>query len=170
MGWPDKNQNAEYVCQRYNRRLCSSKDLEILAYTQKRGFCLLAWAFDIRFKKVRGFLTNTEKMPCFSTTGGTYELPPYGPFPQVFSYTKNVLYYICVIKQSEREREYECSGNGSDYNGYQSKTETGETCQWWEVQYPNKHIETPDNNENPEFKSLQKNYCRNPDNSVRPVI
>ncbi|MES1919495.1 threonyl-tRNA synthetase, variant 2 [Bonamia ostreae] len=106
MGWPDKNQNAEYVCQRYNRRLCSSKDLEILAYTQKRGFCLLAWAFDIRFKKVRGFLTNTEKMPCFSTTGGTYELPPYGPFPQVFSYTKNVLYYICVIKQSEREREY----------------------------------------------------------------
>uniref|UniRef100_A0A8C8RL68 Plasminogen n=1 Tax=Pelusios castaneus TaxID=367368 RepID=A0A8C8RL68_9SAUR len=56
-------------------------------------------------------------------------------------------------------------GKGDDYRGKISVTESGKTCQHWSAQVPHKHARTP---ENYPCKSLEENYCRNPDGEIKP--
>ncbi|XP_052075053.1 IgGFc-binding protein-like isoform X1 [Mytilus californianus] len=62
----------------------------------------------------------------------------------------------------DQEDVDECrkSTKGTEYKGLISLTQTGRTCQYWERQYPHKHV----------FSKLktEHNYCRNPDNSGQP--
>ncbi|NXT90407.1 PLMN protein, partial [Anhinga rufa] len=57
------------------------------------------------------------------------------------------------------------SGRGEDYRGTISVTESGNTCQHWSSQFPHRHARTP---ENYPCKSLEENYCRNPDGEKMP--
>ncbi|XP_053919998.1 plasminogen isoform X2 [Cuculus canorus] len=57
------------------------------------------------------------------------------------------------------------SGKGEDYRGTVSVTESGNTCQHWSSQSPHRHARTP---ENYPCKSLEENYCRNPDGEKMP--
>ncbi|KAM6207732.1 plasminogen-like [Sarcoramphus papa] len=57
------------------------------------------------------------------------------------------------------------SGRGEDYRGTISVTESGNTCQRWSSQSPHRHARTP---ENYPCKSLEENYCRNPDGEKMP--
>ncbi|XP_009920512.1 plasminogen [Haliaeetus albicilla] len=57
------------------------------------------------------------------------------------------------------------SGRGDDYRGTISVTESGNTCQHWSSQSPHRHARTP---ENYPCKSLEENYCRNPDGEKMP--
>ena len=54
---------------------------------------------------------------------------------------------------------------GLEYNGLETKTRSGLTCQRWDSQFPHRHRNTP------QLKPkalLQENYCRNPDNEPLP--
>ncbi|XP_066533081.1 plasminogen-like [Hoplias malabaricus] len=57
------------------------------------------------------------------------------------------------------------TGDGNNYRGTVSVTESGKTCQTWASQVPQKHSRTPDNYP---CKGLDQNYCRNPDNERKP--
>ena len=51
-------------------------------------------------------------------------------------------------------------GNQADYRGILNTTESGRTCQRWDVQSPHSHSRTPQNYPS---SGLEENYCRNPD-------
>ncbi|XP_071405510.1 plasminogen-like isoform X2 [Pithys albifrons albifrons] len=55
--------------------------------------------------------------------------------------------------------------NGEDYHGEVSRTESGLECQGWDAQEPHMHGFTTKHY--PE-KDLRMNYCRNPDDELRP--
>nr|XP_056708854.1 plasminogen [Euleptes europaea] len=56
-------------------------------------------------------------------------------------------------------------GRGKDYRGTVAVTVSGTKCQAWSAQEPQKHSRTP---ENYPCKSLDGNYCRNPDGETSP--
>uniref|UniRef100_A0ACB8GB38 Uncharacterized protein n=1 Tax=Sphaerodactylus townsendi TaxID=933632 RepID=A0ACB8GB38_9SAUR len=56
-------------------------------------------------------------------------------------------------------------GKGEDYRGTIAVTVSGTPCQSWSAQEPQKHSRTP---ENYPCKSLDENYCRNPDGETMP--
>ena len=58
------------------------------------------------------------------------------------------------------------TGNGANYQGGVSVTNTGLTCQVWTSQTPHSHSRTPANY--PEFHLGNHNYCRNPDGEPSP--
>ncbi|OXB59874.1 UNVERIFIED_CONTAM: hypothetical protein H355_015468, partial [Colinus virginianus] len=61
---------------------------------------------------------------------------------------------------------FQCiSGNGDDYRGRIAITESGNTCQHWDTQFPHKHGWIPDRYP---CKGLEENYCRNPNGEKRP--
>ncbi|XP_052106228.1 zonadhesin-like isoform X16 [Mytilus californianus] len=66
----------------------------------------------------------------------------------------------CAPEDPEDVDECRKSTKGTEYKGRISLTQTGRTCQYWERQYPQKHV----------FSNLktEHNYCRNPDNSGQP--
>uniref|UniRef100_A0A8C2Y6Y4 Plasminogen n=1 Tax=Coturnix japonica TaxID=93934 RepID=A0A8C2Y6Y4_COTJA len=57
------------------------------------------------------------------------------------------------------------SGNGDNYRGRIAITESGNTCQHWNMQFPHKHGWIPDRYP---CKGLEENYCRNPNGEKRP--
>ncbi|XP_040523873.1 plasminogen [Gallus gallus] len=57
------------------------------------------------------------------------------------------------------------SGNGEDYRGTIAITESGNTCQHWNTQFPHKHGWIPGRYP---CKGLEENYCRNPNGEKRP--
>ncbi|KAG9327988.1 hypothetical protein JZ751_017008, partial [Albula glossodonta] len=69
----------------------------------------------------------------------------------------------CNIPRCEDEVCITC--NGEDYRGQVDHTETGLECQRWDQQYPHQHIYQPEKYPD---KSLDDNYCRNPDASPVP--
>ncbi|XP_071179102.1 uncharacterized protein [Mytilus edulis] len=67
---------------------------------------------------------------------------------------------ISIYTAPEDVDECRKSTKGTEYKGLISLTQTGRSCQYWERQYPHKHV----------FSNLktEHNYCRNPDNSGQP--
>ncbi|XP_076108178.1 uncharacterized protein LOC143076337 isoform X2 [Mytilus galloprovincialis] len=67
---------------------------------------------------------------------------------------------ISIYTAPEDVDECRKSTKGTEYKGVISLTQTGRSCQYWERQYPHKHV----------FSNLktEHNYCRNPDNSGQP--
>ncbi|XP_010177406.1 PREDICTED: plasminogen-like [Mesitornis unicolor] len=57
------------------------------------------------------------------------------------------------------------SGKGEDYRGRIAITESGNACQHWNTQFPHRHGWIP---KRYPCKSLEENYCRNPDGEKRP--
>jgi len=57
------------------------------------------------------------------------------------------------------------SGDGSDYRGCQTRTQSGRRCQRWTSQWPHRHSRTPRNYPNAGLGN--HNYCRNPDGDRR---
>nr|XP_033782287.1 hepatocyte growth factor-like protein isoform X2 [Geotrypetes seraphini] len=72
-------------------------------------------------------------------------------------------YEVCGIKRCEAAVCLSC--NGEDYRGLVDHTESGRECQRWDLQTPHKHLFRPEKYPD---KSLDDNYCRNPDSSERP--
>ncbi|XP_061905551.1 hepatocyte growth factor-like protein [Entelurus aequoreus] len=72
-------------------------------------------------------------------------------------------YESCSIPQCKDEVCITC--NGEDYRGQVDHTVSGRECQRWDQQYPHQHIYQPEKYPD---KSLDDNYCRNPDASPVP--
>ncbi|XP_037346167.2 hepatocyte growth factor-like protein isoform X1 [Pungitius pungitius] len=72
-------------------------------------------------------------------------------------------YESCNIPQCKDEVCITC--NGEDYRGQVDHTVSGRECQRWDQQYPQQHIYQPEKYPD---KSLDDNYCRNPDASPVP--
>ncbi|KAI4876740.1 hypothetical protein NFI96_007593 [Prochilodus magdalenae] len=85
-------------------------------------------------------------------------------------------YESCSIPQCKDEVCITC--NGEDYRGQVDHTVNGRECQRWDQQYPHQHIYQPEKYRAPvpphtlvtlyPDKSLDDNYCRNPDASPVP--
>ncbi|KAJ1155251.1 hypothetical protein NDU88_007986 [Pleurodeles waltl] len=72
----------------------------------------------------------------------------------------------CATKPHPETPGLQClTGNGQSYVGSIAVTVSGKACQAWSAQSPHVHSRTP---ENYPCKSLDKNYCRNPDGETRP--
>ncbi|XP_062853582.1 hepatocyte growth factor-like protein [Trichomycterus rosablanca] len=72
-------------------------------------------------------------------------------------------YETCNIPQCRDDVCITC--NGEDYRGQVDHTVNGRECQRWDQQYPHQHIYQPEKYPD---KSLDDNYCRNPDASPVP--
>ncbi|KAI5109033.1 hepatocyte growth factor-like protein precursor, partial [Silurus meridionalis] len=72
-------------------------------------------------------------------------------------------YESCNIPQCKDEVCITC--NGEDYRGQVDRTVSGKECQRWDQQNPHQHIYQPEKYPD---KSLDDNYCRNPDASPMP--
>lgn len=169
LGWPDVAENAEYVCRKHNTRLCSLKEVDTYA-KKKRSHCVKSWVYDTDNNKIVGCIANSEAKPCFDSDASKYALPAYGALPGKFEVGDKIFFfYLCLHSTFFRTSTtaYECNGNGEDYMGYVAVTMSGKNCQVWEVQEPNVHEETP---QNEIYGNLQRNYCRNPTGLERPVI
>nr|XP_033815652.1 hepatocyte growth factor isoform X2 [Geotrypetes seraphini] len=83
--------------------------------------------------------------------------------PWCFTTSPEVRHDVCDIPFCT---EVECvSCNGESYRGPMDYTETGKECQRWDLQRPHKHKFRPERYPD---KSLDDNYCRNPDGKSRP--
>ncbi|KAK6473867.1 hepatocyte growth factor-like protein isoform X1 [Huso huso] len=83
--------------------------------------------------------------------------------PWCYTTDPNKRYETCKIPACEEEVCVSC--NGEDYRGQVDHTVTGQECQRWDQQHPHPHPYQPE--KYPE-KSLDDNYCRNPDASPVP--
>ncbi|KAL0978718.1 hypothetical protein UPYG_G00174280 [Umbra pygmaea] len=72
-------------------------------------------------------------------------------------------YESCNIPHCKDEVCITC--NGEDYRGQVDHTVNGRECQRWDQQHPHQHIYQPEKYPD---KSLDDNYCRNPDASPVP--
>ncbi|XP_065740883.1 hepatocyte growth factor-like protein isoform X3 [Phocoena phocoena] len=86
---------------------------------------------------------------------------PRGPW--CYTTDPAVRFQSCGIKSCREAACLWC--NGEDYRGSVDRTESGRECQRWDLQHPHPHPFEPR-----KFldKSLDDNYCRNPDGSERP--
>ncbi|XP_068414964.1 hepatocyte growth factor-like protein isoform X3 [Eschrichtius robustus] len=86
---------------------------------------------------------------------------PGGPW--CYTTDPAVRFQSCGIKSCREAACLWC--NGEDYRGSVDRTESGRECQRWDLQHPHPHPFEPR-----KFldKSLDDNYCRNPDGSERP--
>uniref|UniRef100_A0A663MQJ5 Plasminogen n=1 Tax=Athene cunicularia TaxID=194338 RepID=A0A663MQJ5_ATHCN len=84
--------------------------------------------------------------------------PDGEPRPWCFTTNPTKRWEYCDIPRCRRQ----ClSGKGEDYRGTISVTESGNTCQRWSSQFPHRHALFC-------FRSLEENYCRNPDGEKMP--
>ncbi|KAM6896809.1 hepatocyte growth factor-like [Lycodopsis pacificus] len=86
---------------------------------------------------------------------------PGGPW--CYTTDPNVRAEECGIPQCSEDVCMTC--NGEDYRGKLDHTESGKECQRWDSTRPNKHHFQP---KKYRHKDLRDNYCRNPDNRLRP--
>ncbi|XP_039648438.1 hepatocyte growth factor a isoform X1 [Perca fluviatilis] len=86
---------------------------------------------------------------------------PGGPW--CYTTDPNVRAEECGIPQCSEEVCMTC--NGEDYRGKMDHTERGKECQRWDSARPHKHHFQPKKYRQ---KDLKDNYCRNPDNRLRP--
>uniref|UniRef100_A0A3Q2NV28 Hepatocyte growth factor a n=1 Tax=Fundulus heteroclitus TaxID=8078 RepID=A0A3Q2NV28_FUNHE len=86
---------------------------------------------------------------------------PGGPW--CYTTDPNVRAEECGIPQCSQEVCMRC--NGEDYRGKVDQTESGKECQRWDSQRPHVHPFQPKKYRD---KDLRDNYCRNPDNRLRP--
>uniref|UniRef100_A0AAV2IXU0 Hepatocyte growth factor n=1 Tax=Knipowitschia caucasica TaxID=637954 RepID=A0AAV2IXU0_KNICA len=86
---------------------------------------------------------------------------PGGPW--CYTIDPNVRAEECGLPQCSEEECMKC--NGEDYRGKVDHTENGRECQRWDSVRPHKHIYQPKKYRD---KDLKDNYCRNPDNRLRP--
>uniref|UniRef100_A0A8C1PVW2 Macrophage stimulating 1 n=1 Tax=Cyprinus carpio TaxID=7962 RepID=A0A8C1PVW2_CYPCA len=86
---------------------------------------------------------------------------PNGPW--CYTTDPDMRYESCDIPQCKNEVCITC--NGEDYRGQVDHTVSGKECQRWDQQYPHQHIYQPEKYPD---KSLDDNYCRNPDASPVP--
>uniref|UniRef100_A0A8C1YQM6 Macrophage stimulating 1 n=1 Tax=Cyprinus carpio TaxID=7962 RepID=A0A8C1YQM6_CYPCA len=86
---------------------------------------------------------------------------PNGPW--CYTTDPDMRYESCDIPQCKTEVCITC--NGEDYRGQVDHTVSGKECQRWDQQYPHQHIYQPEKYPD---KSLDDNYCRNPDASPVP--
>lgn len=97
--------------------------------------------------------------------------PDGDPRPWCFTTSPSKRWDFCGIPRCASEPptivpELTCAtGEGGNYRGTISVTESGKTCQSWSSQTPQKHNRSP---ENYPCKGLDSNYCRNPDNERQP--
>uniref|UniRef100_A0A3Q1G8B6 Hepatocyte growth factor a n=1 Tax=Acanthochromis polyacanthus TaxID=80966 RepID=A0A3Q1G8B6_9TELE len=84
---------------------------------------------------------------------------PGGPW--CYTTDPNVRAEECGIPQCS---EVCMTCNGEDYQGKMDHTESGKECQRWDSVRPHKHHFQPKYRD----KDLKDNYCRNPDNRLRP--
>uniref|UniRef100_A0A3Q4MF52 Hepatocyte growth factor a n=1 Tax=Neolamprologus brichardi TaxID=32507 RepID=A0A3Q4MF52_NEOBR len=83
---------------------------------------------------------------------------PGGPW--CYTTDPNVRAEECGIPQCSEDVCMTC--NGEDYQGKMDHTESGKECQRWDLARPHKHpFQYRD-------KDLKDNYCRNPNNRLRP--
>uniref|UniRef100_A0A672IT41 Hepatocyte growth factor-like n=1 Tax=Salarias fasciatus TaxID=181472 RepID=A0A672IT41_SALFA len=86
---------------------------------------------------------------------------PGGPW--CYTTDPNVRAEECGIPQCSEEVCMTC--NGESYRGKMDHTESGKECQRWDSARPHKHRFQPKKYRD---KDLRDNYCRNPDNRLRP--
>ncbi|KAG8005603.1 Hepatocyte growth factor [Nibea albiflora] len=86
---------------------------------------------------------------------------PGGPW--CYTTDPNVRAEECGIPQCSEDVCVTC--NGEDYRGKMDHTESGKECQRWDSSRPHKHHFQPKKYRD---KDLKDNYCRNPDNRLRP--
>ncbi|XP_075886240.1 hepatocyte growth factor a [Nelusetta ayraudi] len=86
---------------------------------------------------------------------------PGGPW--CYTTDPNVRAEECGIPQCSEDTCMVC--NGEDYRGQMDHTESGKECQRWDSKSPHKHPFQPKKYRD---KDLKDNYCRNPDNRLRP--
>uniref|UniRef100_A0AAR2JRJ4 Hepatopoietin-A n=1 Tax=Pygocentrus nattereri TaxID=42514 RepID=A0AAR2JRJ4_PYGNA len=83
--------------------------------------------------------------------------------PWCFTNSSEIRYQECGLPQCSEVVCMRC--NGEAYRGPMDHTETGKECQRWDSQRPHKHKYQPHRHSG---KGLDDNYCRNPNNDVRP--
>ncbi|TMS03091.1 Hepatocyte growth factor [Larimichthys crocea] len=86
---------------------------------------------------------------------------PGGPW--CYTTDPNVRAEECGIPQCSEDVCVTC--NGGDYRGKMDHTQSGKECQRWDSSRPHKHHFQPKKYRD---KDLKDNYCRNPDNRLRP--
>ncbi|TNN55776.1 Hepatocyte growth factor [Liparis tanakae] len=86
---------------------------------------------------------------------------PGGPW--CYTTDPNVRAEECGIPRCSEDVCMTC--NGEDYRGKLDHTESGKECQRWDSRKPNKHHFQP---KKYRHRDLRDNYCRNPDNRLRP--
>ncbi|MBN3295258.1 HGF factor, partial [Amia calva] len=104
-----------------------------------------------RYKR-KDLLENYCRNPNNETTG-----------PWCYTTDPSTRHQSCEVPQCS---EVECmTCNGENYRGPMDHTETGKECQRWDLMRPNKHQFHPKRYPD---KGLKDNYCRNPNNRLRP--
>uniref|UniRef100_A0A8C7INE6 Hepatocyte growth factor a n=1 Tax=Oncorhynchus kisutch TaxID=8019 RepID=A0A8C7INE6_ONCKI len=83
--------------------------------------------------------------------------------PWCFTTDPEVRHQECGLPQCSQVECMRC--NGEDYKGPMDHTESGKECQRWDSSKPHRHPYQP--KKYPD-KGLNDNYCRNPDNRLRP--
>ncbi|XP_064877194.1 hepatocyte growth factor-like [Oncorhynchus nerka] len=83
--------------------------------------------------------------------------------PWCFTTDPEVRHQECGLPQCSQVECMRC--NGEDYKGPMDHTENGKECQRWDSSKPHRHPYQP--KKYPD-KGLNDNYCRNPDNRLRP--
>uniref|UniRef100_A0A3Q2YMN8 Kringle domain-containing protein n=1 Tax=Hippocampus comes TaxID=109280 RepID=A0A3Q2YMN8_HIPCM len=86
---------------------------------------------------------------------------PGGPW--CYTTDPNVRAEECGVPRCSEDVCVAC--NGEQYRGKVDQTESGKECQRWDSTRPHKHTFQPKKYKD---KGLADNYCRNPDNRLRP--
>uniref|UniRef100_A0A8D0C8T6 Hepatocyte growth factor n=1 Tax=Scleropages formosus TaxID=113540 RepID=A0A8D0C8T6_SCLFO len=83
--------------------------------------------------------------------------------PWCFTMNPEIRHQSCGIPQCSEVECLTCNGEG--YRGPMDHSETGKECQRWDLMEPHKHPFHPKRYPD---KGLNDNFCRNPDNRLRP--
>ncbi|XP_030631574.1 hepatocyte growth factor a [Chanos chanos] len=83
--------------------------------------------------------------------------------PWCFTSDPDIRHQECGLPQCSEVECMRCNGEG--YRGPMDHTESGKECQRWDSQRPHRHTYQPHRHSG---KGLDDNYCRNPNNDVRP--
>ncbi|KAJ8389988.1 hypothetical protein AAFF_G00111490 [Aldrovandia affinis] len=83
--------------------------------------------------------------------------------PWCFTTDPDLRFETCGIPQCSEAVCMKC--NGEQYRGPMDHTESGKECQRWDLVEPHRHLFHPKRYPD---KGLKDNFCRNPDNRLRP--
>ncbi|KAG9335230.1 hypothetical protein JZ751_005586 [Albula glossodonta] len=83
--------------------------------------------------------------------------------PWCFTSDPNLRFETCGIPQCSEVTCMKC--NGEQYRGPMDHTDSGRECQRWDLSEPHRHPFHPKRYPD---KGLKDNFCRNPDNRLRP--